>query len=450
MLESGELPALAGVYARSIRGELLARSPMLSPVLWSTIFTSKLPEEHGVHGWKRALASHRRVKTVWTIAEEAGRTSRVLNVPSTWPPQTLRGTTVAGMPVPRSTPINGTGSVLNLVDGSFAHPIVALVQESLSRLCEIGNTLAVDEWSPWIELSRVENPDRGGRVKLMRLDRKRAWVSPLYRFGPRVLISDPTEFISDLEAATGRPYIPEGPGFRLWHEPATARYLYPHLLDLTSMHIEAAEALLDTPWDLFVYVNTFVDRISHLYWPFMSPGDYKGVTPQAAARFGGRVGDAYREADRQLGELLPAVDEDTYVVILSDHGFRSPPRHQNRIGMHSPEGIYMIAGPGIQPTDGPRQRDVDVGATILYLLGIPPARDMTGQVFAAVASQLGPPAEGPETYETETAGSRPIEEPVVLETDEREALEQVRSLGYLDLDESTASEEAEELDSPPD
>ncbi len=445
LIRAGELPALGGLYERSIRGVLRAEIPLQSPVLWSSIFTGRPPAEHGVEGWETALGSNRRVKTIWTIAEESGLTSRVVNVPSTWPPETVNGTTVAGMPVPQSTPINGTGAILTLSDGSYSHDVHPLARVHTARLLEIAGALETDEWSAWIDLPHPQQPAAGGRAQMMKLDADRAWLSPVYRYGPGVRISAPREFVPELEEAVGRPYVPEGPGFLLWDKPDTVRYTYPHLHEITRMHLEAARALAETRWELFVFVSTFVDRISHLYWPHMFPEDYEGLEQADVELYRDLVTEAYREADRQLGELLAIAGEDTWVVVLSDHGFSSSGDPPFRKGTHTVDGIYMVAGPGIEAADGPRQRNLDAGPTILHLLGIPPAEDMTGRVFSLVASQIGAPADGPASYERGRA--RRAE---TSAEDEREALEQIRSLGYLEADPSTTPEPSEEPRTPPD
>ncbi|XOV80945.1 MAG: alkaline phosphatase family protein [Aestuariibacter sp.] len=64
----------------------------------------------------------------------------------------------------------------------------------------------------------------------------------------------------------------------------------------------------ERPVDAMILVFTEIDRISHYFW-----GDE--VLP------GQTVLDAYKEIDTAVGDLLDLTDEETLVVIASDHGF---------------------------------------------------------------------------------------------------------------------------------
>lgn len=73
-------------------------------------------------------------------------------------------------------------------------------------------------------------------------------------------------------------------------------------------------------WDFFMFVLTETDRAQHLYWAAMDqshpqheaaePHLYKDVIPSV-----------YEHCDRIVGEVLEGVDENTFVLIVSDHGF---------------------------------------------------------------------------------------------------------------------------------
>ncbi|MCL1985075.1 MAG: alkaline phosphatase family protein [Betaproteobacteria bacterium] len=85
---------------------ILAELPELSPVNWSSFFTAKGPEEHGVFGFTRINAhsyelritdfSQVRIPTLWDRLGEAGYRSRVVNLPNTYPARPLRGMMVSG------------------------------------------------------------------------------------------------------------------------------------------------------------------------------------------------------------------------------------------------------------------------------------------------------------------------------------------------------------------
>ncbi|MDR2696228.1 MAG: alkaline phosphatase family protein, partial [Deltaproteobacteria bacterium] len=100
----GTCPHLARLLpdARTILAEL----PELSPVNWTSFFTARGPEDHGVFGFTRINArtyemsitdfSQVRLPTLWDRLGEAGFGSRVVNLPNTWPARPLKGMMVSG------------------------------------------------------------------------------------------------------------------------------------------------------------------------------------------------------------------------------------------------------------------------------------------------------------------------------------------------------------------
>ncbi|MGE4551487.1 MAG: alkaline phosphatase family protein [Desulfovibrionaceae bacterium] len=107
----GELPHLArlALGARAIRAEV----PELSPVNWTSFFTGQGPEAHGVYGFTRLDAARLRLEladatwvrcpTIFDRLGAAGLTSKVVNLPNTYPARPLRGMLVAGFVAPEMT-----------------------------------------------------------------------------------------------------------------------------------------------------------------------------------------------------------------------------------------------------------------------------------------------------------------------------------------------------------
>ena len=76
---------------------------------------------------------------------------------------------------------------------------------------------------------------------------------------------------------------------------------------MTAKRFHLAERLLDTwPWDLFFMVEMGTDRVQHACW-----------------RSEEVVLDYYRALDAKLGRLLRRVEDDTAVLVVSDHGAKS-------------------------------------------------------------------------------------------------------------------------------
>jgi hypothetical protein len=104
-------------------------------------------------------------------------------------------------------------------------------------------------------------------------------------------------------------------------------------------------------------------------------------------------------------------------------------------GAHHPEGVIIMAGPGIK--QGYRLREAhlaDITPTMLALLGVPVGRDMDGKVLVEAIEEhfiSAHPVRYIDSYET-GADRGDIEERAGLSDEERETVEErLRSLGYL-------------------
>ncbi|HEY9890067.1 MAG TPA: alkaline phosphatase family protein [Candidatus Obscuribacterales bacterium] len=79
----------------------------------------------------------------------------------------------------------------------------------------------------------------------------------------------------------------------------------------------AAKLIAQEQPDFLMLVDMGVDRIHHAFWQPMDPRHprYEPDAPFATA-----IHDYYVHIDQQVGELLRACDDDTAVLVVSDHG----------------------------------------------------------------------------------------------------------------------------------
>ncbi|MHB8132094.1 MAG: alkaline phosphatase family protein, partial [Mobilitalea sp.] len=87
---------------------------------------------------------------------------------------------------------------------------------------------------------------------------------------------------------------------------------------MTKKRFTVIEHLMtEKPWELFMFVEIGVDRIHHAFWkyydkthPKYEPGNrYENVIP-----------DYYRYIDKCIGRILSLIDDNTVVMVVSDHG----------------------------------------------------------------------------------------------------------------------------------
>ena len=87
---------------------------------------------------------------------------------------------------------------------------------------------------------------------------------------------------------------------------------------MTDKRFRVAERLLETrPWDLFFMVEMGTDRIHHGFWRFTDP-EHRLYEP--GNLYESAMLDYYRRLDEKIGRLLRFADDDTAVLVVSDHG----------------------------------------------------------------------------------------------------------------------------------
>lgn len=72
------------------------------------------------------------------------------------------------------------------------------------------------------------------------------------------------------------------------------------------------------PWDLFMVVLALTDHVQHLCWTYHTGAEGNGGLPEELRD---AVKTAYRKADDIVGAILSELDEETTVILMSDHGF---------------------------------------------------------------------------------------------------------------------------------
>ena len=79
----------------------------------------------------------------------------------------------------------------------------------------------------------------------------------------------------------------------------------------------ARDLLGNLEWDFGAVIFTELDRLQHFFWADMEP-DHP-LHPKEA--YPNAIADHYAILDHALGELTSLADQDTHVILMSDHGF---------------------------------------------------------------------------------------------------------------------------------
>jgi len=487
LLAAGELPHLGGLIERGAAGVLESVEPLYSPVVWTTIFTGKLPEKHGVTGWFVAHAANRRAGVLWDLLGGSGLASIVVNVPGTWPPERMRGVLVSGFPKPTvmrppelaqkwvmgqvftAKPFDHAlvrTSVLgpapdgvhvegNVVAGDFQAPprtrLSHFAIDALERLnvmparvkklevrSETGRTdacrfeiagkrfqLARGAWTDWIDDDAFGYPIRFRVTALpdCALYRTPFFQHPLSPIHP--ITNDPDVFSRALGSAM---YVVEGAGWRMADDSHLRDVLVQQLYDVEEQHLAATLHFVEAVpnWSLLVHIFTLTDRLSHAFWRYHEPQAYEPISDADAKADAKTNADRVRDGYRFADAKLGRL----LAALPADTTVLMVSDHGFRAnpelawGDHRAQGIWIAAGPGVRPSRERQPMSVlSVTPTILAALGLPSAADMDGPPRADVIEAATSRAIA--TYET---GGPHFAVPKRID---ESTVDQLRSLGYV-------------------
>ena len=341
LMAAGRMPNLMRLVRDGARAKLLSISPILSPVVWTSIATGVEPARHGVldflattpDGRSEPVTSRaRRVPTVWEMLSDAGADVAVTGWWATWPADRVRGTMVTDRVAYQ---LFGFQSDARSAAGKTWPPEL---YASIRPLIASPSSVGWGEIEPYLDGTR-RRPDDFDPEERKLLDEFRT-----------LLASAKTYRDAALAVRRGR----------------TPR--------LEAVYFEGT------------------DTVGHLFMPYRPPR-LASVDRARFASFRSVVDRYYETADAILGRLLEG-REGWIVIVVSDHGFASdatrPLTTDSRIGhgaaadWHRRFGIFVMSGPGVRAGARLEEASVyDIAPTILTLFHQPVPRSWPGHVLAS-------------------------------------------------------------------
>ncbi|MFV2065617.1 MAG: alkaline phosphatase family protein [Pirellulales bacterium] len=385
-------------------------------------------------------------RTVWEVLTDADIPSVILRCPCTYPPDNHRGRVLAGMGVPdlrgslgvstfftedETTQAGESETVvsINRVDSNHftAHlpgpfnsktgqpttfPISMELDRAKKRISirssgqpdslEIGER----QWSDWLsvrfKLGLFQSVQGMVRFYLGRADSTvELYASPV-NFDPRspmFPISSPPEYGSELATRIGMYHTV---GMAEDHGGLTNGRLDEEAFLQQCDHVyrEREAMLMDElprlrEGMLFCLFDT-PDRVQHMFWRFREP-DHPANRDGCRDGFAHVIEDHYQQCDATVGKVLEAVDDQTLVIVLSDHGFNSFRRGVHLNTWLHDQGLLAMKN-GQRPGDeaGDFFRSVDWSRTQAYAVGLGgiylnrQGREAHGTVDAHDAERLVP------------------------------------------------------------
>ena len=112
------------------------------------------------------------------------------------------------------------------------------------------------------------------------------------------------------------------------HRKLSKKDLLEECTKMTEMHFKLMEYLLkNKEWDLFFGVIVASDWVNHGFLKFMDP---KHRNYDHNSEFKNALKNYYKLLDKNLGQLISLLEEDTTIIVVSDHGIA---RMHNRLNL---------------------------------------------------------------------------------------------------------------------
>src|SRR5215467_23109 len=348
LLLKGQLPNLASVVNRGAYGKLRTVPAPNCPRVYSTLFTSTAPEEHGVTGFLvggiTANTNMLKEEPIWSLLSASQVSVGMANVPATFPVMPVNGYMISGM-LTRGK---------NCEDGVLCAP----------KLSEVMGGEAVYPKSLEAELLKnvgdfyidCERMPAAGDLKGHETELINGWL-------------DKVQVIRDQQTK-----------------------LFDYLLT-------------NHPADFTFLVQSCEDRTGHWLYP-IAPYNV-GYNPSINNVRPDAFPNQYVAFDKVLGTVLKHADANTYVFIVSDHGIKplrefeekDPHAHMDHekttpvIAKHDfadgddVPGSFFAMGPGIKRDlrlMGFEASVYDIAPTILHIYGIAQPEPMRGHVLTEI------------------------------------------------------------------
>jgi predicted AlkP superfamily phosphohydrolase/phosphomutase len=500
LIEAGVMPFLGELRTRGRSATLMSTVNPLTPPAWTTIMTGRGPGSHGIYDFIRAeergksvffalnSSRDRRTETLWEIASRQQRRVTVLNFFGMAPPRPIAGHSISGF-VPHRH-LKRAMWPPTLFDQLQALPDFNRRELAMDLDLEKQSIQGLPEadYENWVGLHRRREKQWFEIAQwLMNKVQHVFWryldpeLFQLERATPaeRKIHEMCLDYYRDIDGYMRQLAELAGPDTRIF---VVSDHGFGPTWEVFYLNVWLAERGYlawqdesDRDETGALTVDRLKSHVGMLDWDrtkaFCLTPSSNGVTIRRREAGGAGVGaDEYEAFRRKIAEELLAWRdpetgeqvvtsvmnrEDAYpgalmdkapdlLITLRDRGFVSilnadrPLRRRAEIlGTHRPEGIFMAAGPGIEPgTNGAPLAVADVTPTVLYSLGLPVPSDVEGTVPTAVFSasfvreqpvQVGPPTQPPDPFP-----DRQEAEPALGAEAEAEMVERLKALGYIE------------------
>ncbi len=372
MMAEGKLPNFERLRKMGGYSRLRTTFPALSPVAWSTFATGVNPGRHNIFDFlnrdlrtylpelssakvtKTSVEMRRKSETFWKILGRHGISSTILRVPITFPPEEFNGRLLSAMCTPDLRGTQGTHSKFMQAEGLLEGPPgESLPFRSHSGVLEIQDqriSWRQGEYTPWIQL---KFRSARGIVRFLPMADGSLYATPVQidPESPALPISHPRYYamylakllgtFSTLGMAEDTHALNEG----AIDQAAFLRQAADIQKEREAMYFSALDRLRH---GVLACVFDTTDRVQHMCF---------GQTDV--------IERLYQDMDGIVARTLEAVDKDTAIYVLSDHGFCGFRRGVNLNTWLEREGYLALSG-----ESGDYFAGVDWSRTKAYTFGL--------------------------------------------------------------------------------
>ena len=386
MIDAGKLPVLQSVIEEGVMGKLATLTPVLSPMLWTSIATGKRPYKHGIHGFAEPDPKNGGVRPITNLAR---KTKAIWNILGQ---EQLKSNIIGWWPSHPVEPINGV-----MVSNHFQQ----LRGDSADRWPMLTGTIHPPELASEIAKFRVHPSEIDGNQIL-----------------PFVPLAREIDQKSDQRC----------------------KQIAKLLAECAGVHACATAVMQNEEWDFMGIYYDAIDHFSHGFMRFHPPKQEQ-ISQRDFDLYKDVVEGIYRFHDMMLGVTLKMAGDDTTVVIMSDHGFhpdhlrpREIPQEPNGPAVeHSHHGILVARGLGLKKDATVFGANLlDITPTLLTLFNLPVGEDMDGRVLTDLWEDAPEVKTIPSWDEVEGDDGRHPPHFRFDPQDDRELLQQLMDLGYVE------------------
>jgi len=480
LLEKGQMPNLQKLIDNGVMGNVASLSPMLSPILWTSIATGKWADKHGILGFcepnpedqnpggnaeatalyrdrppthvggsetagptaaiRPVTSTSRKCKAIWNIISEQGKRAGVVNWFASHPAEQINGFVVtdrfpqpAGPPNKPWPPVHNSVHPADLLEELCklrVHPAMTTPQQVLPFVPKLAEIIAADAGA-------------GARARIHSRTDGEQESTPANDAGDGTRSGEGT--CSDSRASESCATEDDKSPSKTTNEKLNElRTLLAHC---ASVQAAATYMMQAEDWDFLGVYFDAIDRFAHAFMEFHPP-KMEHVSDRDFEQYQEVMTGIYRFHDMMLGRMMQLAGDDTTFIILSDHGFHcdhlrpkgSASIKDQPVAWHRLHGMVVISGPGIKKDERVYGASLlDIAPTILWLLGLPVPKDMDGKALIQIAE--GELRE-PETIDTYEGGEAAPPDSGLQTADSTEEdpwvaqrmLQQLVDLGYMEQD----------------